>query len=114
MYKRKLKTEKVDNILFVPMPLSLKERIECLKRAVLMLAPWDSSGIDSFSRREYASISLSEFETFLLGYRYRMYDLTKDEHYQMMKFVEWIETLDEDIRQAVLAEYRESLAHEDR
>src|SRR5256885_16782533 len=124
MYKRKLKTEKVDNWLFVPVPLSLRERFQALASAInfLLFTPkidvHNEDGSWSLAQPHQADMRIGSFfsgvETFLLGYRYRMYDLTKDEHYQMMKFVEWIETLDDDIQQAVLAEYRGSLADEDR
>lgn len=103
MYKRKLKTVKDGDILFVPQPVGLGVRIQALLLGVECLF------VQELSHQMKLESLKGGILMFLLGYRYREYDLTKDEHYQMMKFVEWIETLDEDIQQAVLAEYRGKL-----
>src|SRR5438552_10639144 len=103
MYKRNLKTIRDGDILFVPQPIGLGWRIKALLLGV------ESIFSQELSHQMRLETLKGGILMFLLGYRYREYDLTKDEHYQMMKFVEWIETLDEDIQQAVLAEYRGKL-----
>ena len=115
MFKRRLKAERDGDILFVPKVLTLNERVESLKTVVRILlqtkidvrkedGKWIIESWSLYSRIMTASAA---FDTFLRGYVYQMYDLSKDEDYQVIKFLEWLETLDPDIRAAVMAEYED-------
>ena len=115
MFKRILKAQRDGNILWVPYPLGLKERFSALKTGIDFLfttkidiheedGTWHED--QKFYSDERLACFLSGIETFLVGYRYRMLDLSKNKDYQALKFLEWIHTLDPDVRAAVLAEYK--------
>jgi len=109
------KPERVDNWLFIPVMLTLRERFKTLASAIDFLFTrkidvHNEDGTWSLDQPYQADMRIgcffSSLETFLLGYRYRMVDLKNDEDYQALKFMEWVETLDVDIRKAVIAEYK--------
>jgi hypothetical protein len=113
MFKRTLKPERVDDWVFVPVPLTGRERLLTLASAIRALF---QTKIDIHEEdgtwildQPYLFIDrlgsfMAEIETLILGYRYRLVDLKDDPEYQLTKLVVTVDDMDEDTRKAFLGE----------
>lgn len=96
------KPERDGDVLFVPVALSLRERLDALRTAVGFLFTTkidvhqeDGTWVDDqpFPAEDRIGCFFSGIDTFLRGYRYRFVDLKQNGEYQTLKLLEEVASI---------------------